>query len=207
MPDMFGEPLGGNNAQYENEASFKLRLYNILSREPYRHNLFAHDRLDGSVRQFNISGSRGYVDLYMLTNPRWQWHDLFKAIGIEVKLGRDMGWLVDAIYQVKGYWDERRKATYKRNGRPLPAPDLFLLCTNTSFHEGELYHWHAGTDFSTGGRFRNADERLGGWKAITDFCDRILMKEGAAILRQGFFYSNLWHGHAKGPIRRFELYQ
>ncbi len=178
----------------EKEAVFRERLAKILSRMPYGHEVYFHE---GSYsKKFNMKNSNGYVDLYVKTNPLWEYHCKFPAIAIETKIAKRTGWLIDAMYQVERYDEDLRDAEYYIAGKRVIPPELFLVCTNDSFESGYLYCWNLPT-------LQNGEQREGGWICVTELFDRLLYRVGAAVLRKGIFYTN--YKSKSGAVQRYSL--
>jgi len=181
--------------EYENEVSFRERLALVLSREPYNHDVFFHE--GDYDKKFNMKNSKGYVDLYVATNTQWPHHNKFQVIGVETKLAKNTGWLIDAMYQVKRYKRDLKNAEYLIDGKKVPSPDLFLIATDDSFSTGNVYCWKNP-------RLRNEDQKYGGWVCVTELFDRMLYRVGAAVLRKKMFKTN--YKSESGAVMNYNLY-
>ncbi|HHV62351.1 MAG TPA: hypothetical protein GXX51_06905 [Firmicutes bacterium] len=176
----------------EDEAEFRFRVANVL--RSYDHEVYFHD--PGFGPQFHMHKAKGYVDLYIKTSPEWVHHDKFPVIGVETKLSKSLGWLIDAFYQVDKYRKDLRNALYEIDGELVPVPTIFLVCTSDSFYEGQVYRWPHP---------KFTPEQLGpAWEVITDMYDRFLYKSGAALMRRNVFYTNMFGNH--GAVTRYELW-
>lgn len=180
---------------YESEIQFRERLAIILSREPYNHDVYFHEgKYD---KKFSMKNSKGYVDLYMITNKEWPHHGKFPVIGVETKLAKGMGWLIDAVYQVERYKDDLKTAEYYIGGKQVGIPEIFLIATDDSVYTGNVYCWVYP-------KLRNEDQKEGCWVGITDIFDRVLYRVGAAVLRKNMFQTN--YKSESGAVMNYELY-
>lgn len=186
---------GIGRPQHRNEAEFRYRVANVLSHEPYCHRVYFHE--GDYENKFSVHKVRGYVDLYVVTNEAWEHHSKFPVIGIETKLAVDLGWVRSTIRQIDKYVRARNEAEYRINGEKVPPPTIFLICTDDSFYEGQVFLWKPPD-------LTDEHERRGAWKAITEFLDRELWEVGAAILRRNYFMTNMFGNHG-GPTR-YDLY-
>lgn len=184
------------------EFEFKRKLAEQLAKPPYSHRVYSHE----NPNEFSIHGAKGYVDLYVETNPDWPHHDDFPVLGIETKVARSMGWLIEAIEQVHKYNTDLRNAIYTIKGKRVPAPNIFLVATPESWGEGYLYKWMPPElqAFSSDMEDKvTKAARWGAWHSLTFLYERLLMKHGASILRPGMFFTNM-HGN-NGAITGYRL--
>lgn|GEM_PF-4298911 len=127
----------------EPEEQFRCRLASVL--RSWEWEVFCHD--PGCGKRFSVhfppgyDGPRGFVDLYCRPPQYLDWHVRFPVVGIEIKLARNLRWLRQGVRQVVAYVEGRRRASYRIAGEPVPAPTLFLLCTQDSWNTGHLYEW------------------------------------------------------------------
>lgn len=170
--------------QRELEADFRVRVANILSNEPYCHEVYFHE--GDHEKKFSVRKVRGYVDLYVVTNSDWEWHRTFPVIGIETAIAEKMGWVLSKIQQTHKYVEMREKAEYFIGDGRVPPPTIFLVCTDHGFDFGEVYMWNEQS------RLKNSEQRRGAWVAITEMLDRLLWDVGAAVLRRDYFITNMF---------------
>jgi len=180
------------------EVSFRQQLAKELSKPPFNHKVYFHE----APNEFSIHGARGWVDLYVETNQEWEHHDKFPVIGIETKIAKSMGWLIDAIEQVDKYNGDLKTAKYTIQGKEIRVPELFLVVTPDSWQDGFIYEW---TPAELQGQGEKAEAmRWGSWFSLTILYERLLMKHGATVLRkEGVFYTNLHGNH--GAVTRYRL--
>ena len=174
------------------ERDFRDRLCLVLASEPYRH------KCTPEVSYVTGVGERGRLDILVETNPLWQHRDKFPVVGLELKVPRHLGDLVDAIEQVGRYDTAIKNATYRKNGEPYPAPSIILVATPDSWNLGHVYPWRHPSFEHQG-----IEQLQALWVGVTDLYERVLMKHGASILRRGTagvpgFFSNI--GGAHGAI-------
>ncbi len=177
------------------EAQFREKLVRALEATSYRHRVYYHE--GDYARKFSVHRTRAFVDLYVQTGPDWPHHDKFPVIGIETKLPTRMGWLVEAINQVGKYSRLREEAVYSIDGKEVRAPELFLVATVDSVYHGYVYRWEMPE--------ARGDETMlkGAWAAMTVLYERLLLKNGAALLRRDSFYTNM-HGNS-GAVTHYRL--
>lgn len=185
------------------EIQFRRQLAEALSQPPYNHKVFFHE----NPNEFSVHGARGWVDLYIQTNPKWRYHHLFPAIGIETKVAKGLGWLIDAIEQVGKYDTDLKQAIYTINGKRVPTPSLFMVATPESWAEGHLYRWMPPEFQSTSPTLETPEVeamRYGSWFTLTFVFERLLMRHGATVLRrEGVFYTNRNGNH--GAVTKYSL--
>jgi hypothetical protein len=175
-----------------------------LSQPPYNHIVYQHE----NPCEFSIHNAKGWVDLYVQTNPEWEHHKKFPILGIETKIARNMGWLIDAIEQVDKYSTDLKNARYEIEGKQVPAPTIFLVVTPESWEEGFIYKWYPPefqNTFSLDPLLKKYQEGqyFGSWFTMTFFYERLLMKHGASIIRRGSFFTNMFGNH--GAVTRYGL--
>jgi len=196
----------------DDEHSFQLKLCSILENEPFNHTAYI-DRIKTGYyntgydpKRFSMKGTRSRIDIYLQTNSQWPHHQTFPNIGIEVKLAKNMGQaVVDAFDQVKKYSEELPCASYFIDGQEVPAPVIYLIVTPDSFYEGYLYKWCPPVTIPyTNKQVKDLES---GWIFLTEVYNRLLMKHGAAILREKYFITNNWglDGNKKWE-QRFDLW-
>lgn len=190
------EEPGDSPSEFQSEAEFRARLGNILRGFGYR--VFHHD--PDAEDRFTVQGARGYVDLLVRVPGSVPWNTQIPWLGIECKLAKNLGWLRGADPQVRKYAEDATVARYRAGGRVLEAPPrLFLVCTQDSWYDGELYLWKP--DWI---RRASPEAQRTGWHMLTELYDRMVHPYGA-ILRAGpappHFYSNV----EGGPIRRYDM--
>lgn len=183
------------------ELEFQRNVAEVLSNPPYCHKVYFHE----SPNQFSIHGAKGYIDLYVETNPAWPYHDKFPVLGIETKVATSLGWLVDAISQVGKYKDDLARATYTIRGKKVPPPTIFLVVTPESWEEGFLYKWMPPELQPLRGSSEETvkSAQWGCWFGLTFLYERLLMKNGAALIRRGCFYTNMKGNH--GAVTKYSL--
>ncbi len=200
-------PINNIPPNYDNEYEFQYRLYTIFENAPYKHTCYLDKKRDGyDVKTFSMKGTKKRIDIYMMTNKKWPYHEIFPIIGIEVKLAKDMGHaVIDAFEQVKIYSEELNNATYLINYKPVQKPAIYLIVTQDSFYFGDIYQWKPPAKIPyTEKEIRDYES---GWIMLTKVYQNMLMNHGAAILRQGFFITNKWgeNGEKKWE-KRFNLW-
>ncbi len=196
----------------EDEYSFQLKICSILENEPFNHTAYI-DRIkkgfhdSGYVpKRFNMEGTLSRIDIYLKTNPDWPHHNIFPSIGIEVKMAKKMGQaVVDAFDQVKKYSGELSHAIYLIDGEVVASPSIYLITTSDSFYDGYLYRWRPPA------KIPYTDKRISdlesGWIFLTELYNRLLMKHGAAVLREKYFITNQWGAEGtKKYEQRFNLW-
>jgi len=176
----------------EDELTFRIRLASILEREPYGHEVYFHE--GEHDRKFSVSREAGFVDLYVRTNPSWPFHQQWPTLGIETKIPHRLGWMIDAIGQVRRY-SQAQSARYRIDGEDVAPPSLFLVATPESWESGDVYVWQHP-------RLVTPEHVAGGAIAVTELYDRLLWRAGAAVLRNKYFLSNA----EGGPARMYELW-
>lgn len=183
------------------EIEFRKKIASILSNPPYSHKVYFHE----APNEFSIHGAKGWVDLYCETNPNWLYHNKFPVIGIETKIAVSMGWLIDAISQVGKYSNDLANAIYTVQGKKAPPPKLFLVVTPESWEEGFLYKWIPPElrPYDPGQEETAAAMQWGCWFGLTALYERLLMKNGATLLRRGSFFTNM-QGNS-GAVTRYDL--
>lgn len=190
---------------YKNEYEFQYRLYTIFENAPYKHTCYLDKKREGfDVKTFSMEGTRKRIDIYMMTNRKWPYHEIFPVIGIEVKLAKKLGQMIDAFDQVKMYSEELPKATYLIDYKPVQKPKIYLIVTPDSFYYGDIYQWKPPKNLPYRGKeIKNYES---GWIVGTEWYERFLWGHGATILRQGFFITNDWgeNGDKKWE-KRFDL--
>lgn len=185
--------------QSQTEVQFRKNLATCLSEPPYNHKVYFHE----NPNEFSIHGAKGYVDLYVETNPTWPHHDKFPVLGIETKICTSMGWLIEAIEQVNKYTDDLSKAIYTIKGKRVTPPYIFLVVTPESWEEGFLYKWMPPELQPLSSKQDVVGMQWGCWFGLTSLYERLLLKHGAALIRRGNFYTNM-HG-ANGAITKYSL--
>jgi hypothetical protein len=199
--------------EFKDEYDFQMKLCSIFENEPYNHTVYVDRIKQGygdygyELKQFGMRGTRCRIDVYMRTSPEWEHHELFPVIGIELKASRSLGKsVVEAFGQVKKYSEELPHATYTINGQTVPTPNIYLLATPESFYEGHIYKWPfpSAIPYTEAKRVENPES---GWIGITEFCNKLLMKHGAAVLREKYFITNkIGKNGEKGHEMRFNLW-
>jgi len=164
----------------QKEIEFRENLVNILSNPPFNHDLYYHE--GNYPNKFSISNSEGYIDLLMLTNPTWIHHPKFPIIGIETKVTRKLGWLIDTTGQLDKYYEDLLNAEYYIDRRQVKSPNLFLVATDDLIYNGYFYCWNEPRVVAN-----NEDYKTGWWTGLTEFYDRVLWKRQAALLRKDSF--------------------
>jgi len=196
----------------DDEHSFQLKLCAVMEAEPFNHTAYI-DRIKKGYyntgydpKRFGMRGARSRVDIYLQTSPEWPHHEIFPNIGIEVKLNKNMGQaVVDAFDQVKKYSEELPQAEYILNDTPVPAPSIYLIVTPDSFYDGHIYKWQppASIPYTD----KQISDYESGWVTITEVYNRLLMKHGAAVLREKYFITNKWgENGSKKWEQRFNLW-
>jgi len=192
----------------DSESEFRRKLCSILSGFGYYHRVYSHHaKEDDWPHRFSVRGVRRYVDLLLLPNPRWPHRKTFPVIAIETKVPRTRGDVVEAIVnQIRRYAEDRERARYFIDGKEVPPPALFLLCTSDSWNTGWIYLWHRNADLSQPGAYFSSEEaRRAGWRVMTDTLDAVLWQFGGAVLRKnGVFYANTT-GSGKDQGRQYSL--
>lgn len=165
------------------------------------HRVFFHE----SPNEFSVHGGKGWVDLYVQTNPDWEHHDKFPVLGVETKLAKSIGWLVEAIGQVGKYNSDLKTATYTIQGKVVSTPTLFLVVTPDSWEDGWLYKWLPPElqPFKPEMKKQAEDMQWGCWFGLTTLYERLLMKNGATLLRRSGFFTNMHGNH--GAVTRYDL--
>ncbi len=203
---------GSLQQQFDSEYSFQLRLCSILENEPFNHTAYV-DRIRTGIREsgyapkrFNMQGTRKRIDIYLQTIAAWPHHDIFPAIGIEVKMARKMGQaVIEAFDQVKIYSEELPHATYFIDNKQVLTPSIYLVVTTDSFFDGYLYRWRPPAKIPY--TDKHISDLESGWIFLTELYNRLLMKHGAAILREKYFITNQWgENGTKKWEQRFNLW-
>jgi len=192
---------------YKNEYEFQFRLCSSFENPPFKHTCYLDKKREGyEVKTFSMEGTKRRIDIYMITNKKWQYHDFFPVIGIEVKLSKDMSHaVVNAFDQVKIYSEELPNANYFINYKQVPSPNIYLIVTPDSYYNGFIYQWNLPKTIPyTDKKIKDIESA---WIGITETYQRLLMKHGAAVLRQNFFITNKWGNDSeKKWERKFELW-
>lgn len=178
----------------DDELTWRARIASILEAEPYNHEVYFHE--GAHDRKFSVSKSAGFVDLYVRTSPDWPFHDKWPVLGVETKMPRRLGWMLDAIAQVQRY-SQAREAIYRIDGRQVPVPSIFLISTPDGWSTGDVYVWNHP-------RLLTPEHVAGGAIAVTELYDRLLWRAGAAVLRDRHFLTNIGGDH--GGNQRYDLY-
>jgi len=191
------------NQKSLNEIIFRRKIAKTLSEPPYSHKVYFHE----NPNEFNIRGAKGWVDLYVQTNPGWLHHNLFPVLGIETKIAKKMNWLVEAVEQVGRYSSNLANAKYEIAGKQVPPPTIFLVVTPESWSEGFLYKWTPPelacySDDKLHKMWSDA-AHYGCWFALTTLYERLLMKNGATLIRMGSFFTNMFGRN--GAVTRYDL--
>lgn len=192
-----GEDPGDAPAEFESEAEFRVRLASQL--RGYGYGVYHHDPDPGVTQMFSVKGAKGYVDLYVLVPGSVPWRKAIPVLGIECKLAKNLGWLRSADPQIRKYADDVTTAEYRIGGRVVPAPTLFLVCTQDSWYQGELYLWKPDWMRRVG-----AEAQATGWHMLTELYDRMIHPHGA-ILRHGDAPAHFFSNVEGGAIRRYEV--
>ena len=166
--------------EHPEEKYFKKELAQQLKDLPYQHDVYFAETEDG-YENFKIKGTRKRVDLLIRTNPTWEHHAQYPYLGVETKVARKAGWIIEAIQQCKSY-AELSKVHYYLGDQEIKPPKLILLCTDDSWKYGQLYKWREPRL-----DFKSPEYREGFWDGITEIFERVLWKVGVAILRDGWF--------------------
>lgn len=146
------------------------------SLEAFGHSVYWHE--GDHQAKFTVRTGDGYPDLYMQTASTWRDHESFPVIGIETKIPRSLGWLIDAVGQI-GRYTHMSQAEYYIAGVQVEAPALFLLATSDSWDTGDIYHWEPPQVAN------NPERAIGAWFGLTyTFC-RFLWQQNAALLQKG----------------------
>lgn len=203
---------GSLQQQFDSEYSFQLRLCSILENEPFNHTAYV-DRIRTGIQEsgyapkrFNMQGTRKRIDIYLQTSAAWPHHDIFPAIGIEVKMARKMGQaVIEAFDQVKIYSEELPHAIYFIDNKQVLTPSIYLVVTTDSFFDGYLYRWRPPTKIPY--TDKHISDLESGWIFLTELYNKLLMKHGAAILREKYFITNQWgENGTKKWEQRFNLW-
>ena len=203
---------GSLQQRFDSEYSFQLRLCSILENEPFNHTAYV-DRIRTGIQEsgyapkrFNMQGTRKRMDIYLQTSAAWPHHDVFPAIGIEVKMARKMGQaVIEAFDQVKIYSEELPHATYFIDNKQVLTPSIYLVVTTDSFFDGYLYRWRPPAKIPY--TDKHISDLESGWIFLTELYNRLLMKHGAAILREKYFITNQWgENGTKKWEQRFNLW-
>lgn len=184
--------------EYDDEATFRARLAAIL--RSYGFEVYAHDPGIGCP-QFSVRGARGYVDLYCITPEHYPWQRELPVIAIETKLSKNLKWLRKAADQVKRYIDQVLTAQYFIDGRAVPPPSVFLVCTQDSWNTGHIYEWNRPDLKARGEQYRQ-----GFLAAHTEDYNRFLLWPKAAVLQGGPEGARFYLGGDRNkPGRRYDL--
>ncbi len=181
--------------EFESEAEFRVRLGSIL--RGYGYGVYHHD--PDADQRFSVKGARGYVDLYALVPGAVPWRKEIPVLGIECKLAKNLGWLRSADPQIRKYAEDVTTAEYRIGARVVPSPTLFLVCTQDSWYQGELYLWRPDWIRRVG-----PEAQATGWHMLTELYDRMIHPHGSILLggsEPPRFFSNV----SGGPIRRYEV--
>ena len=169
--------------EFETEQKWRERLKAILELD-YGHTVYEEV-------SWRNSDDKGRLDLYVITRDGWPDHRTFPVIGIECKnlAQQGMGWLISARDQMRRYINPRN--VYMRHGERLDPPSICLVATPESWHDGVVYRWNGFLPLSK----QHAD--LPCWETMTFIFNRLLMKDGCAILLDKRFQSNAEGGAVK----------
>jgi len=168
---------------FESESEWQYRLKTIFELD-YGHTVYDEMHFINTKNK-----DRGRLDLYVMTNPEWEHHEVFPVIGIECKLleKQGMGWLIDSQKQMSRYVNP--DSIYSRDGQRYPNLEICLIATPESFYDGVVYKWNGTVNNSRAGRCC--------WETMTYIFQRMLLKSKCSILLEKRFQSNVEGGAIK----------